>query len=106
MLDPHSNLFRVGGRLRKAVTLPEDTIHSIVLAPDLLIQDFDNRLMHSGPERIFAEIRRIYWVIKGRQMLKTHQGQCAESRKWRDKPIIPKMADIPASHVRIDQPPF
>ncbi|XP_052456318.1 uncharacterized protein LOC128016040 [Carassius gibelio] len=110
-LDPDLGLIRVGGRLRKAATLPEDALHPIVLAPEhpitkLLIQDFDNRLMHAGPERVFAELRRTYWVLRGRQMVKKHQRQCAECRKWRGKPVIPKMADIPVSRLRINQPPF
>lgn len=110
-LDPDLGLIRVGGRLRKAATLPEDALHPIVLAPEhpitkLLIQDFDNRLMHAGPERVLAELRRTYWVLRGRQMVKKHQRQCAECRKWRGKPVIPRMADIPASRLRINQPPF
>ncbi len=110
-LDPDLDLIRVGGRLRKAATLPEDVLHPIVLAPEhpitkLLIQDFDNRLMHAGPERIFAELRRTYWVLRGRQMVKKHQRQCVECRIWRGKPIVPKMADMPASRLRINQPPF
>ncbi|XP_067219119.1 uncharacterized protein [Chanodichthys erythropterus] len=110
-LDPDLGLIRVGGRLRKAAILPEDALHPIVLAPEhpitkLLIQDFDNRLMHAGPERVFAELRRTYWVLRGRQAIKKHQRQCTECRKWRGKPVVPKMADLPASRLRINQPPF
>ncbi|KAL0147788.1 hypothetical protein M9458_056904 [Cirrhinus mrigala] len=110
-LDPDLGLIRVGGRLRKAATLPEDALHPIVLAPEhpitkLLIHEFDNRLMHAGPERVFAELRRTYWVLRGRQMVRKHQRQCAECRKWRGKPVVPKMADMPASRLRINQPPF
>ncbi len=39
-------------------------------------------------------------------MVKKHQRQCVECRIWRGKPIVPKMADMPASRLRINQPPF
>ncbi|KAL1282348.1 hypothetical protein QQF64_001151 [Cirrhinus molitorella] len=110
-LDTTLGLIRVGGRLRKAATLPEDAIHPIVLEPEhpitkLLIQDFDDRLMHPGCERVFSELRRTYWILRGRQAVKKHQRQCVECRKWRSKPIVPKMADLPDARLRIEQPPF
>ncbi|XP_073718868.1 uncharacterized protein [Misgurnus anguillicaudatus] len=100
--DQTLGLIRVGGRLRKAEDLPEDSVHPIVLAPDhpitqLLVRDYDDRLLHAGPERIFAEIRRTYWILRGRQVIKKHQRQCVECCKWRSKLVIPKMADLPAA---------
>lgn len=109
--DHTLGLIRVGGRLRKADDLPEDTLHPLVLAPEhpitqLLVKEYDNRLLHAGPERVFAEIRRTYWILRGRQAVKKHQQQCVECRKWRSKPVIPKMADLPAARLRISKPPF
>lgn len=68
MWNPDLNMIQVGGRLRKTAILPEDALHPIVLAPEhpikkLLIQDFDNHLMHAGPERVFAEFRQTYWIL-------------------------------------------
>lgn len=104
-------IMRVGGRLRKAEDLHEDTLHPIVLAPEhaitkLLVQDYDDRLLHAGPERVFAEIRRTYWILRGRQAVKKHQRQCLECRKWRSKSVVPKMADLPAARLRLNKPPF
>lgn len=109
--DQTLGLIRVGGRLRKAEGLHEDTLHPIVLAPEhavtkLLVQDYDNRLLHAGPERVFAEIRRTYWILRGRQAIKKHQRQCLECQKWRSKPVVPQMADLPAARLRLNQPPF
>ncbi|XP_043990554.1 uncharacterized protein LOC122841353 [Gambusia affinis] len=58
--DQILGLIRVGGRLRKADDLPEDSIHPVVLAPEhpitqLLVKDFDDRLLHAGPERVFGD---------------------------------------------------
>ncbi|KAJ8347082.1 hypothetical protein SKAU_G00284830 [Synaphobranchus kaupii] len=109
--DQTLDLIRVGGRLRKAEQLSEATLHPIVLAPDhsnkqLIVQDYDERLLHAGPERVFTEIRRTYWILRGRQAVKKHQRQCLGCRKWRRKPVVPKMADLPSARLRLNQPPF
>ncbi|KAJ8348806.1 hypothetical protein SKAU_G00273950 [Synaphobranchus kaupii] len=87
--------------------LSEDTLHPIVLAPDhsitqLIVQDYDERLLHAGPERVFTEIRRTYWILCGRQAVKKHQRQCLGCRKWRSKPMVPKMADLPSARLRLN----
>ncbi|KAM4566949.1 uncharacterized protein PAE49_010403 [Odontesthes bonariensis] len=104
-------LIRVGGRLRKAEDLEDDTLHPIVLSPDhlvarLLIRDYDSRLLHPGPERVYAEIRRSYWILRGRQAIRKHQRQCTECCKWRKKPGIPQMADLPSARLRLNKPFF
>lgn len=109
--DPSLGVIRVGGRLRKAENMDADALHPIVLSPDhhftkLLIKQYDNRLLHSGPERVFAELRRTYWVLSGRQAIRKHQRQCLEFRKWRSNPITPKMADLPTTRLCLQQPPF
>ena len=96
VFDINVELIRVGGRLRKAENL-EDTIHPIILAPNhyvtkLPIQDYDKRLLHAGPDLVFAEIRRTYWITRGRQAVKKHQHGCTECRKWCSKPVIPQLA--------------
>ncbi len=71
-------MIRVGGRLHKAEVLEEDEIHPIVLDPShpvtkLLIKDFDHRLLHAGPDQVYFELRRTYWILRGRQAVKKHQ---------------------------------
>ncbi|XP_026105544.1 uncharacterized protein LOC113077350 [Carassius auratus] len=110
-LDIRTNLIRVGGRLRQISQLDEDTIHPIVLDPHhpltkLIIKDYDDCLHHPGPERVFAELRRKYWVLRGRAAVKHHQRQCAECQKWPAKPHPPRMADLPPARLRIHQPVF
>ncbi|XP_065102634.1 uncharacterized protein [Paramisgurnus dabryanus] len=104
-------LIRVGGRLRKLSDSSETEIHPVVLDPHhsvtkLLIRHFDERLLHPGPDRVFAELRRYYWILRGRQAIKKHQRECVECQKWRAKPIVPIMADIPSARLRLNQPPF
>lgn len=109
--DNITGLLRVGGRLRHAENLEADAIHPIVLDPahqivKLLIQDYDDKLLHPGPERVLAELRRQYWILRGREAIRKHQHSCRECRLWRAKPDVPKMADLPPSRLRIYKPPF
>ncbi|KAI3371288.1 hypothetical protein L3Q82_023902 [Scortum barcoo] len=72
LLSMTKKLIRMGGRLRRCETLCQDTLHPIVLDPHhhitkLIIQDFDSWLAHPGPERVFAELRRRFWILCGRE---------------------------------------
>lgn len=110
-LDPEMGLLRVGGRLRRSQDLDPDTIHPIILDPAhpstrLLIKHYDESLLHPGPERVFGELRRRYWIIGGRPAISKHQHGCLECRKWKSSPDIPKMADLPPARLRLFKPPF
>ncbi|XP_073718572.1 uncharacterized protein [Misgurnus anguillicaudatus] len=109
--DKDTGLIRVGGRLRRAEALSPDIIHPIVLDPKhhvtkLLIQDADQRLHHPGAERVLAELRRKYWVIRGREAVRKHQRSCYNCQFWRAKPQTPQMADLPPARLRLFKPPF
>lgn len=109
--DTSTNLIRVGGRLRHAETLDPALKHPIVLdsrhpAVKLLLQDFDERLCHPGPDRVFAEIRRKFWVLRGRAVIRILQHACTECQRLRAKPTFPKMADLPLARLRLYKPAF
>lgn len=109
--DEGTGLVRVGGRLRRAEDLDPEAIHPIVLDPShpvtrLLIRKFDQELLHPGPERVLAEMRRQYWVLRGREAIRKLQHSCRDCQHWRAKPNIPKMADLPPSRLRLYKPPF
>ncbi|KAI4884383.1 hypothetical protein NFI96_011230, partial [Prochilodus magdalenae] len=109
--DKAVGLVRVGGRLRRAEDLDPDTMHPIILDPKhhvtkLLIKKYDSQLLHPGPERVFAEMRRRYWILRGRESIKRHQYSCVECQKWRASPVVPQMADSPPARLRLYKPPF
>ncbi|KAL7866046.1 hypothetical protein SRHO_G00112930 [Serrasalmus rhombeus] len=110
-LDSSTQLIRVGGRLRHCEQLSPEVQHPIVLDPahhltTLIIKYYDNNLHHPGPERVFGEIRRRYWILRGRQAIRKFQHNCPECRKWRGTPDIPRMADLPLSSLRLYKPAF
>lgn len=109
--DKETGLLRVGGRLRRAEQLEADTIHPILLDPKyplthLVIQNFDETLLHPGPERVLAELRRRFWILRGREAVKRYQSRCMQCQTWRANPSIPKMADLPPARLRLYKPPF
>lgn len=77
-LDHSLQLIRVGGRLRRCDKLDADTVHPVLLdskhpITKLLIQQTDRELKHPGAERLFAELRRKYWILRGREAVKREQ---------------------------------
>ncbi|CAI5683933.1 unnamed protein product [Oreochromis niloticus] len=109
--DKDTELIRVGGRLRRVEQLELDTIHPIILDPKhpltkLIIQDFDETLLHPGPERVLAELRRRFWILRGREAVRRYQRDCRQCQAWRANPSIPKMADLPPARLRLYKPPF
>ncbi|KAA8589768.1 hypothetical protein FQN60_013133, partial [Etheostoma spectabile] len=79
--DESQDIIRVGGRLRRSEDLEHSTLHPIILDPShpavkLLIKDYDSRLRHPGPERVFAEIRRTFWILRGQEAIRHHQHTC------------------------------
>lgn len=108
-IDKVTGLIRVGGRLRNLTGSPD--VHPIALdhshpLTKVLIKDFDERLLHPGSERVFSEIRRHYWILRGRQAVKRHQSSCPSCQRWRATPRVPLMADLPPARLRLLSPPF
>ena len=109
-LDLESQLIRVGGRLRRA-ELDMQAKHPVVLdskhpITQLLIKEVDQRLGHCGTGRILAEMRRRFWLLRGRQSIKSLQSRCSGCLRRRGQPAVPKMADLPSARLRIGKPPF
>ncbi|KAJ8016196.1 hypothetical protein DPEC_G00004680 [Dallia pectoralis] len=110
-LDKTNDLIRVGGRLRRAEELDQAAVYPVVMDPGhattkLVIQDYDQRLCHPGPERVFAEIRRTYWILRGREAVRRYQHTCTECQRWKARPNVPKMADLPPARLRLFRPAF
>ncbi len=99
-MDPSNSLIRVGGRLRRVADLTDSVVHPVVLdskhpVTHLIIHHYDNQLHHPGSERLFAEIRRHYWILRGREAVRRFQLTCLECCRWRGQPSVPQMSDLP-----------
>ena len=67
-------LLHVGDRIDKAA-LPCEMKHQIIIHKDhpiavLIVQRYHKLVNHSGREQTLAEIRRKFWIIKGRGLVK------------------------------------
>ncbi|KAI2646146.1 Retrovirus-related Pol polyprotein [Labeo rohita] len=110
-IDPSNGLIRVGGRLRRVAELADSVLHPIILdsrhpVAHLIIRHYDNQLHHLGSERLFAEIRRHYWILRGREAVRWFQHTCPECRRWRGQPSVPLMSDLPGARLQLYKPAF
>ncbi|XP_073722599.1 uncharacterized protein [Misgurnus anguillicaudatus] len=110
-IDPSSGLLRVGGRLRRVVDMQDSVLHPLVLDSNhpvtrLIIHHYDHQLHHPGSERLFAEIRRYYWILRGREAVRRFQRDCPECQRWRAQPTIPKMSELPSARLQLYKPAF
>lgn len=92
--DTRARLIRVGERLHRAESLNLDVIHPIILelkhhVTELLIKEYDNHLLNTGPEQVFSEIRRKYWILQGMELVKRHQYSSRECQRWQASSVIP-----------------
>lgn len=109
--DHTVGLIRVGGIFRRSQQLDTDVIHPVVLdsshkITQLLIQDIDKELHHSGSEWVFAELCCEYWILRGREAIKQLQHFCPDCQMWRAKPIVPQMADLSQARLQIFKSPL
>lgn len=108
--DENNQLLRVGGRLTNG-PIPFEAKHPVILpnnhhVTQLIISHYHLRLGHAGPERVLAEIRQCFWILKGRAVINRTLKSCLQCRKLRAKPQIQQIPDLPDSRVTPGEPPF
>ncbi|XP_076301926.1 uncharacterized protein LOC143220071 [Lasioglossum baleicum] len=101
-------LIRVGGRLKHSL-LSLDQKHPLILPAegkfvDLLIQDTHIRTLHGGTQLTLATLRNKYWLIKGRQRVKSAIHRCHTCIRYRATPSYQQMASLPLTRVRPARP--
>jgi len=112
-LDPElssDGLLKVGGRLRNA-NIPEQAKHQVILPKNhhistLLIRHTHQKLKHQGRNHVLAHLRQKYWIIKAGVAVKSLLKRCITCKRIQAKVSTQKMADLPASRVQPDEPPF
>ena len=107
MLDS-DGLLRIDGRLKLAKDLPYQTRHPIILPTHhivtrLIIVDTHQKLGHStGTEHVLTELRTKFWIVKGRQTVKTIITKCLVCRKkFLAQPEGQKMAPLPTTRLTL-----
>ena len=101
-------ILSVGGRLGES-NIAEQQKHPWILPSRhhvtmLIIRDNHETVGHAGTERVLAETRRKYWIIKGRVAVRKVLSECVTCKKMRAKPESQLMADLPADRLEPAHP--
>jgi hypothetical protein len=111
-LAPYSKdgIIRVGGRLSRS-PLSYDENHPMLLPADhtiskMVVKDSHNRVFHAGRERTLCEVRRRFWIVRGRNVVRKIIKDCVTCRKLRQYPYTTLMADLPPERLELFSPPF
>ncbi|XP_065088848.1 uncharacterized protein LOC135710257 [Ochlerotatus camptorhynchus] len=103
-----NDIIRVGGRIRNAA-LSDAIKHPIVLSAKhplsaLLASSYHQKLLHAGPQLLLATLRQKFWILGGRNLIKSVFHQCHTC--FRSKPTLVQQstADLPVSRVSPTRP--
>lgn len=93
-------IIRVGGRLSNSDE-PYNYKHPCVLprhdhVVDLLVDFYHKKHLHAGPELLMSLLRRKYWVLAARRIIRHRIHKCNVCFKFRPRPVFPLMADLPS----------
>ncbi|CDW59883.1 hypothetical protein TTRE_0000822701 [Trichuris trichiura] len=100
----------VGGRLENA-PIPLDSRHPVILPrmhrlTELIIWDTHNHLAHSSADRTLHEIRKLYWIPKGRTTVRRILNPCLKCKRLYAFPKTPRMAALPKFRLTPGLPAF
>lgn len=106
----HQGVLRVGGRIENAPAPPEAR-HPIILPADekitkLLIYSLHLEFAHSTTERTFHELRKLYWVQRGRKTVRRIISKCFKCKQHYAKALCPMMAALPGYRLKPFYPAF
>ena len=111
-LDPvldTDGILRVGGRM-KFSSVNEVSKQPVIIPfshpiARIIVQEFHNKA-HLGTEWVLSHIRRKYWIVKARSLIKNISRKCVTCRKLYAPPAWQKMADLPPERSEPGNPPF
>ena len=109
-LNPVLNegLLRVGGRLKHSL-LQYDEKHPLILPSEghfaeLVIRDCHAKVLHGGAQLTLNTLRQNYWILKGRQKVKSVIQKCTVCIRYRASQQYQLMGNLPADRVRPGRP--
>ncbi|KAJ8040732.1 Alpha-N-acetylgalactosaminide alpha-2,6-sialyltransferase 6 [Holothuria leucospilota] len=100
-------ILRVNGRLKNAEHLSYSTRCPIILPKShditrLIIHHIDATSNHvKGYNHVLSDIRAQYWIVRGREAIKSFQRQCPGCRRFRGKAASQIMAPLPVERLGV-----
>ena len=110
LFQDESGVWRCKGRIQNA-DIPYSTKHPILLHKNhplsvLLVRRAHSRVLHNGVKETLTELRSKYWIIQGRNFIKSLIHQCRVCRRHEGKSYrAPPPPPLPAFRVE-EAPPF
>lgn len=106
-IDEHG-LLRVSGRLKES-TLERDRREPIILPrhghlTGLIIWEAHIRTFHGGNQLTLQKLRQQYWVIQGRNTIKTHLNKCTVCFRYRNQTTQQLMGNLPQFRINEYRP--
>lgn len=98
-LDSKFKVIRVGGRIQNS-TCSYYKKHPLLLDSKhrlsrLIFESEHSRLLHAGPQLMLSAIREKYWIINARKVARSVSNNCIVCKRFRFKPIVPIMGNLP-----------
>ena len=103
----HHGIIRCLGRLSSTSVFRESPalLPASSLFTNLVIFDMHWRLHHASPQRILAEIRKEFWILRGRSVIRKVLRHCTWCKRCIGGPFrLPHMADLPDYRVTPARP--
>ncbi|XP_014216313.1 uncharacterized protein LOC106645067 [Copidosoma floridanum] len=97
-------LLRVGGRLAASI-LDDQIKNPLILAQhdyftNLIIRSIHEVTLHGGVQLTLTTLRAKYWIINGRQCVRSCVNRCLKCRRVQASNLTQQMGDLPAERVR------
>ncbi|XP_076297796.1 uncharacterized protein LOC143217409 [Lasioglossum baleicum] len=101
-------LLRVGGRLRHSLLHP-DEMHPISLPREshlsqLVVRNTHAKTLHGGTQLTLSYVRQRFWIVRGRQLVKSVILKCVRCWRQRAAPAMQLMGDLPSRRVQRYRP--
>ena len=94
-------ILKKGGRLQETL-LTEEEKHPIILPSNyrlvqLLAEDTHRRLCHAGAQQVLAALRDKFWILRGRQVVRSALRRCPTCAIFRAQQFGQVSTPLPSS---------
>ena len=101
-----AGIIRCAGRFSQTKSHPK-LLPKDIQFTRLCIVRYHRRLLHADVSHALAEIRKEFWVLKGRSAVRRAIRQCLICLRWEGAPFkTPKFTNFPDYILSQDNPPF
>ena len=104
ILFTEDGILKVGGRIRNSWTSAETKRFPILIPKEcplsrLIIADVHPKMLHAGANATLAEIRRNFWIIHAKTLIRKHIHNCIRCFRYNSRIQAPLMGDLPEERI-------